>query len=106
MPNKWNARYVPITHEYAVEDDKGDLVASVRARPGTDADQRAARLIAAAPDLFAALWLLLGDEETAQTAVMDSEDKQAIARQALKRAALDGTADRVLRMSKWYEPDD
>jgi len=83
---KWSVRYVPITHEYIITDDTGNLAATIKAVPGTEHDRIAARLMAAAPDLFVALWLLLGDEESPDSSCMSREEKQNFARQALKSA--------------------
>jgi hypothetical protein len=87
MSEKWKSRYVPITHEYVVEDEVGEVIARIAARPGTERDKMAARLIAAAPELYAALWLLLGEDETGQTDDLAAEEKRNIARDVLRRAA-------------------
>ncbi|MDR0672884.1 MAG: hypothetical protein LBF93_04300 [Zoogloeaceae bacterium] len=108
MNTKWKSRYVPIMHQYVVEDAAGDEVATIKARPGTESDKIAAGLIAAAPELYAALWLLLGDRETEQTAVMSEKEKKAIARHAIKFAGglFADVEKKILSMSKWYEGDD
>jgi len=86
---KWKSRYIPINHEYGIDDEDGRCVAILKAIPGTDRDRLAARLIAAAPDLLAALWVLVGDSETEKTACMSAEEKLAMARRALKLAGGD-----------------
>ena len=78
---RWKSRYMPIEHAYVIEDEAGNEIARIKAQPGTDRDKNAARLIAAAPELASALRLLLGDGETP---ALSSEEKEAIARQALK----------------------
>jgi hypothetical protein len=65
-----------------------------------------ARLEEAAPALYAALWLLLGDEETAQTACMFEDEKRDIARAVLARAASPDDCEKILNMVTWVVSGD
>jgi hypothetical protein len=82
----WAATYQPLKHQYVVTSQDDVIIAVVPVVTGTERDKEDARLIAAAPDLLDALVLLVGDDETEESAVMPDSEKRNMARAAIAKA--------------------
>ncbi|MCL2344807.1 MAG: hypothetical protein FWC58_03010 [Desulfobulbus sp.] len=78
---KLTYRYVPIQHTYVVEDADGNVLARIKAQPGTTVDRDAAQLFAAAPAMKEALEHILKFDREGLGSLGES-----LARQALERA--------------------